>query len=92
MRKRITITADIDGGDDPTLRLLALEAVTREICIAVGCDKAEGIMMLLTAAARIWLAGAKDPTRAPEALAAALSGALLSVTAPQPAVRAPLPS
>jgi len=38
---------------DPKDRILALEAVTRAICEQTGQDPAEGVMMLLTAAAHM---------------------------------------
>jgi len=38
---------------DPRDRVLAIEAVTRSICERTGMDPAEGIMMLLTAAAHL---------------------------------------
>lgn len=39
---------------DPRDRVLAIEAVTKSICQHTGQDPAEGIMMLLTAAAHIF--------------------------------------
>lgn len=38
---------------DPRDRILAIEAVTKAICQKTGQDPAEGIMMLLTAAAHL---------------------------------------
>lgn len=38
---------------DPRDRVLAIEAVTKEICQKTGQDHAEGVMMLLTAAAHL---------------------------------------
>lgn len=38
---------------DPRDRVLAIEAVTKAICQKTGLDPAEGIMMLLTAAAHL---------------------------------------
>ena len=39
---------------DPRDRILAIEAVTRSICEKTGHDPAEGVMMLLTAAAHMF--------------------------------------
>ena len=38
---------------DPRDRVLAIEAVTKAICQKTGMDPADGIMMLLTAAAHL---------------------------------------
>lgn len=38
---------------DPRDRVLAIEAVTKAICQQTGQDPAEGVMMLLTAAAHL---------------------------------------
>lgn len=38
---------------DPRDRVLAIEAVTKAICQETGHDPAEGVMMLLTAAAHL---------------------------------------
>jgi hypothetical protein len=38
---------------DPRDRVLAIEAVTKSICQMTGLDPAEGVMMLLTAAAHL---------------------------------------
>lgn len=38
---------------DPRDRVLAIEAVTKSICQKTGQDPAEGVMMLLTAAAHL---------------------------------------
>jgi len=38
---------------DPRDRVLAIEAVTKAICQKTGQDPAEGVMMLLTAAAHL---------------------------------------
>ncbi|QIG68209.1 hypothetical protein EVB56_018 [Rhizobium phage RHph_Y1_10] len=38
---------------DPRDRVLAIEAVTKSICQKTGLDPAEGVMMLLTAAAHL---------------------------------------
>lgn len=38
---------------DPRDRVLAIEAVTKSICQKTGLDTAEGVMMLLTAAAHL---------------------------------------
>jgi hypothetical protein len=47
----IKITGKIST--DPRDRVLAIEAVTKEICLRTGQDPAEGVMMLLTAAAHL---------------------------------------
>lgn len=39
---------------DPKQRVLAIEAATRAICEQTGQDPAEGIMMLMTAAAHLF--------------------------------------
>ncbi len=44
------VNMNIKITDDPKDCILAIEAVTREICSNTGCDPAEGTMMLLTAA------------------------------------------
>jgi small ligand-binding sensory domain FIST len=46
---------------DPRDRILAIEAVTRAICEQTGQDPAEGIMMLLTAAAHLQSIYDKNP-------------------------------
>lgn len=48
---QIEITGKISA--DPRDRVLAIEAVTKSICVKTGMDPAEGIMMLLTAAAHL---------------------------------------
>lgn len=47
----ITIKGKVS--EDPRDRVLAIEAVTRSICEKTGQDPAEGVMMLLTAAAHL---------------------------------------
>ena len=49
---QIEITGKVSA--DPRDRVLAVEAVTKAICQQTGQDPAEGIMMLLTAAAHIF--------------------------------------
>ncbi|MDH0366765.1 MULTISPECIES: hypothetical protein [Brucella] len=44
------VNMNVKISDDPRSCILAIEAVTREICRNTGRDPAEGVMMLLTAA------------------------------------------
>lgn len=76
----LQITVEVDGGEDPTERVLAMEQIARRYCEDAGLDPAEAIMMLLSAAARIHIARAKNPGRAPEALAHALTHAITAVS------------
>lgn len=46
---------------DPRSRVLAIEAATRAICDRAGTDPADGIMMLLTAAAHLQSQYSKRP-------------------------------
>lgn len=39
--------------EDPKSRIIALESITQSICERTGQDQAEGVMMLLTAAAHM---------------------------------------
>lgn len=55
----IKITGKISA--DPRDRVLAIEAVTKSICQMHGMDPAEGVMMLLTAAAHITSVHSKKP-------------------------------
>lgn len=48
---QIEITGKISA--DPRDRVLAIEAVTKAICLETGQDPAEGVMMLLTAAVHL---------------------------------------
>lgn len=64
---------------DPKDRILALEAVTRSICEATGHDPAEGVMMLLTAAAHMSDVYSKRPLRErADHLATALGAAIVA--------------
>lgn len=61
---------------DPRSRVLAIEAATRAICEQAGTDPADGIMMLLTAAAHLQSQYSKRPVNETiTALAAALGHA-----------------
>ena len=40
--------------EDPRMRVLAIEAATRSICERAGTDPADGVMMLMTAAAHLF--------------------------------------
>ncbi|KKX29234.1 hypothetical protein YH62_15660 [Rhizobium sp. LC145] len=46
---------------DPRDRVLAIEAVTKAICQQTGQDPAEGVMMLLTAAAHLTMTYSRKP-------------------------------
>lgn len=80
MTKALQVTVEIDGGDDPTQRVLAMEAIARRYAKDAKLDPAEAVMMLLGAAARIHIAYAKVPSRAPEGLAMALTHAITAVS------------
>lgn len=43
----------VDGGEDPTVNIMALVEVTKNICITAGKSPVEGVVMMLTGAA--WL-------------------------------------
>lgn len=49
---------------DPKSRILAIEAVTKAICQQTGQDPAEGIMMLMTAAAHLFATYSGKPSSA----------------------------
>lgn len=49
--------------DDPRRPILEVEAKVRELCLEQGADPAEGIMMLLTAAAHMGDAYMKGPPK-----------------------------
>ncbi|MDQ0135730.1 hypothetical protein J2T08_003651 [Neorhizobium galegae] len=57
---KITINGKVSA--DPRERVLAIEAVTRSICEVTGQDPAEGIMMLLTAAAHLFSVHSGKPS------------------------------
>lgn len=80
MAKGLQITVEVDGGADPTQRVLAMEEIARTYSKNAGLDPAEAVMMLLGAAARIHIAYAKNPARAPEGLAVALTHAITAVS------------
>jgi len=58
---QVTIEGTISA--DPRDRVLALEAVTQSICEQTGQDVAEGVMMLLTAAAHLTAKHSSRPVR-----------------------------
>lgn len=47
---------------DPITRVLAIEAVTKAICQQTGQDPADGIIMLMTAAAHIFATHSGKPS------------------------------
>lgn len=57
---KIEITGKISS--DPRDRVLAIEAVTQSICEQTGQDPAEGVMMLLTAAAHLFSKYSNKPS------------------------------
>jgi len=74
---KISIDGQISA--DPKERILAIEAVTRAICEKTGQDPAEGIMMLLTAAAHMTNTYSKQPiTQSADHLATALGHAIVA--------------
>lgn len=80
MPKCLQVTVEVDGSSDPTQRVLAMEEIARRYCKEAELDPAEAVMMLLGAAARIHIAYAKNPGRAPEGLAVALTHAITAVS------------
>lgn len=73
------VSVEVDHSADPTQRVLAMETVAREYCIAGGMDQDEAVMMLLTAAARIHVKYALRPDESPQSLAEALTTAIKAV-------------
>lgn len=74
---KITIAGKVSS--DPKDRILAIEAVTRSICQRTGQDPAEGVMMLLTAAAHLTDVYSKRPIAdTAEHLATALGHAIVA--------------
>jgi len=74
---KISIDGQISA--DPKERVLAIEAVTRAICEKTGQDPAEGIMMLLTAAAHMTNTYSKQPiAQSADHLATALGHAIVA--------------
>lgn len=65
---------NVKMSDEPKSCILAIEAVTREICRNTGRDPAEGTMMLLTAAAHLMNTYSPRPIKEQ---AAALTNALV---------------
>jgi hypothetical protein len=64
---------------DPRQRILAIEAATKAICDEVGQDPADGVMMLLTAAAHISMRHSEAPPDVTaKLLAAALGDAIVA--------------
>jgi hypothetical protein len=65
--------------EDPRDRVLAVEAVTKAICQQTGKDPAEGVMMLLTAAAHLMMTYTRKPAEHNlMALASALGNATVA--------------
>jgi hypothetical protein len=73
---QITIEGKISA--DPKDRILAIEAATKSICEMVGQDQADGVMMLLTAAAHITMQNIKPGMRIEPVMAEALGAAIVA--------------
>lgn len=73
---KVTIKGIVSN--DPKTAIQSIEAVTRSICQAQGKDPAEGVMMLLTAAAHIHSIYQKPGTDTLLSLAAALGHATVA--------------
>ncbi len=73
------VTVELKFSEDPPSRILAIETVAKAICVAVGEDPADAIIMLLTAAAHIASKYSdKPPTLIADALADCLGDAILA--------------
>ncbi len=64
--------------EEPSSRILTIERVAQAICEAVGEDAADGVMMLLTAAAHIAQQHARKGVKVEDALADSLGNAILA--------------
>ncbi len=73
------VNMNVKMSDDPKSCILAIEAVTREICRNTGRDPAEGTMMLLTAAVHMMNTYAGSPIKDQvTALGTALGSAIVA--------------
>lgn len=73
---------ELQGGafETPQQRVRAVEAIVESICKQVGEDAADGVMVLLTAAAHITMRHAKDEEAALGSLPATLEDAITAAT------------
>lgn len=74
---KITIIGNV--GSDPQSRVMAVESAARAVCEKTGQDPAEAVMMLLTAAAHLYLTySKKSPKEACTGLSSALGSAIVA--------------
>lgn len=62
----------------PRERVLMLGEVTRQLCLKLGVDQAEGTMMLLTAAARLVMLNLKPGRPVEDVVSDALGTAIIA--------------
>lgn len=79
MAKGLQITVEVDGNDDPSARILAMQQIARRYCQNAKLDPAEAVMMLLGAAVVIQQTYSKSPGQTPEELGMALTHAIAAV-------------
>jgi uroporphyrinogen-III decarboxylase len=80
MPKRMGIEVTIEGNEDPTIRVLAMEQMAIEYCKSADLDQSEAIMMLLCAATKIYRKYARNPDAVVDGMSDALGSAIRTVT------------